>query len=855
MTATKETLAALPPLQRRMAEAWLNRFEDGWHPQKLHECMQALPAQSILRRPLLLAMIERDLAHNWQDGRSTPVENYLHDFPELGTVDEISIDLIVAEYHLRQKHAGGADLAEFAERFPSRIDELYLLLKPELFDAPAKAAAPTPTDIVQMRLKLLRAPSNTKFPSNTGLSRVPVRSTASVSEPKYAPPTEGQGATPTPTDTVDSVAGAVDIFAAVAPEQNPPAGNVPEGAWKAVETLRSKSKLGSPKPSDAVTLPRVFGPYAIDKRLGAGGRSATFDAQDTRCDRRVVIKVPILPHAKPEAARSLFQKEARATATVFHPALCPIYEIGQIESIDYFAMPFIDGETLEQVMQRQPVWRPRRAVTLVRTVAAALEVVHRQGVTHRDLRPAHILISTGELPVVIGFGHAGQTQQCTDQTTAAYVAPEVLEDQNLGGPRSDIYSLGVILHELIAGCLPGQVGRAADGSAPSPPTDSALKAIIAKATAPTAQDRYGSMRDLFLELNNYLETNLADLSTEVDGSAKALASRRSDPGTGSGADTGSETYGQMSELRKMSSSVMPGGKRTTTAAHRRSSPWVWYAASAVLGAVFMLTLLILANRNPRNSNSTVATDPKNPKVPAHTGKTSKEPVAGQATMESLLKELIAATSAPSREKLLRQIKERNNAPQDIALIQAKIGEDVWPADSTAETNGKSVLLAALKGIDFNEILPALEQAASYKTVTSIPMRIWACTEAADFGIGEQVEPRWRRILLTALLEDPSSKVRYHAAHVLRSRKFPPDDEMLKALHKRITDDNWLISDDKDSPSKGRNDDSRVEALETLCHVADDRVRDALAMAKKSRNPKVRGWAHEAFREKFPLENP
>src|SRR5713226_6126535 len=102
MTGTSETLAALPPLQRRMAEAWLTRFEENWHDQKLRECMRALPTQSTLRRPLLLAMIERDLAHHWEQGRQSSVEAYLKEFPELGGPEEVPVELIAAEYALRQ---------------------------------------------------------------------------------------------------------------------------------------------------------------------------------------------------------------------------------------------------------------------------------------------------------------------------------------------------------------------------------------------------------------------------------------------------------------------------------------------------------------------------------------------------------------------------------------------------------------------------------------------------------------------------------------------------------------------------------------------------------------------------------
>src|SRR5579871_1716712 len=127
MPVPSETIAALPPLQRRMAEAWLARFDENWNEQKLRECMAALPAQSSLRRPLLIAMIERDLARRWSSGQQFHVENYLKDFPELGIAADLPLELIAAEYKIRQEK-GGADLTEFAERFPTRVDDLYVML-------------------------------------------------------------------------------------------------------------------------------------------------------------------------------------------------------------------------------------------------------------------------------------------------------------------------------------------------------------------------------------------------------------------------------------------------------------------------------------------------------------------------------------------------------------------------------------------------------------------------------------------------------------------------------------------------------------------------------------------------------
>lgn len=855
MSVTKETLAALPPLQRRMAEAWLTRFEDGWHPQKLYECMQALPPQSILRRPLLLAMIERDMGHHWQDGRAAPVENYLSDYPELGSVDEIPIELIATEYRLREKHTGNADLSEFAERFPSRIDDLYVLLKPDIFDTPIKPAAPSPEDRKKKRLMLLQAPPDSPLPvgeTEVGDRPANVAKKKELDLPEQVP--IGAAANPTPPEEADPTAGEVDLFAASeqpkAQTTNSVAVQPAESMWLDVEKLRDNNKTTKKKPAvpEVFIPPQGFGRYIIEKKLNEGVQAVLYEARDTQLERRVVVKVPNFPPEDRDAARAIFHREGRAAATVFHPSLCPIYDIGQIDKIDYLTMPFVEGEALSEIMKRQPVWPQRQAVYLILKVASALDVAHRQGVVHRDLRPTHIVLTTSEIPVIVGFGRAGRPERYDDPTNAAYIAPELLNDQRSGGPRSDIYSIGVILQRLVTGRLPGQAGS--PGESAEPAIDSAIRSVIRKATATSPEDRYGSMRDLILELNNIMQSSRSVADTDLPFGPSHPG--RSGPSTSEpvplpvNTDSGVASA-QMSELRKLTNSVTPSGKPAPVPYYRRGSPWWWYVASGVAGAVLMLTVLTLGSKFAHMPDPD--TPPNNLTVDTRTS-TAKQPPPKEPTFDELVKALMAAPPGKEREDAAYRFKKRNNSPEEIAFLQTKIAEDVWPEGSTADTNGKNALLLGLKEIDFKEILPALEQAASPKTTANYQLRLWACTQATEFGIADVTELRWLRIVINAMLEDPSNKVRRVAAQLLR-RFSGPEEETVKALIRRITDDNWIVDTSSDSPSKGRVDDSRAEALETLRQLADDRVKDALLAAKKSRNPKVRGWAEEAYREKIP----
>lgn len=159
MSAATQTIASLPPLQRRMAQVWLMRFQQAWHVEKLKECMQALPPQSSLRTPLLLAMMECDLELSWKDGRAVAVSDYLKDFPELGGIDQIPTALFIAEFNARHRH-GRADLADFAERYPTRIDDIHLVLQPRTNGGSAGQSASDPSQSKLMRrLQLVRAPA------------------------------------------------------------------------------------------------------------------------------------------------------------------------------------------------------------------------------------------------------------------------------------------------------------------------------------------------------------------------------------------------------------------------------------------------------------------------------------------------------------------------------------------------------------------------------------------------------------------------------------------------------------------------------------------------------------------------
>src|SRR5262245_8341633 len=214
----------------------------------------------------------------------------------------------------------------------------------------------------------------------------------------------------------------------------------------------------------ARALPETFGRYRIVRPLGEGGMGSVYLAQDTQLDRLVALKVPRLGDDEQPAPHELarFFREARAAASLSHPNLCPIHDVGEIGGTPYLTMAYLEGRLLSDIIESGPMAQ-RSCALIVRRLAQALQGAHARGVIHRDLKPSNIMINTRNEPVVMDFGLARRehpmetrlTRTGTALGTPAYMPPEQIRGEpDEIGPASDIYALGVILYELVTGRLP-----------------------------------------------------------------------------------------------------------------------------------------------------------------------------------------------------------------------------------------------------------------------------------------------------------------------------------------------------------------------------------------------------------------
>jgi formylglycine-generating enzyme required for sulfatase activity len=241
-------------------------------------------------------------------------------------------------------------------------------------------------------------------------------------------------------------------------------------------------------------------------------------ARDSQLDRLVALKVPRLgddERPSPEFLKRFF-REARAAAALRHPNLCPIWDVGEHESMPFLTMAYVEGYPLSQLVEPTRPLSQGQAARIVGKLARAMQEAHARGVIHRDLKPSNVMIDSGGEPVVMDFGlarfsdlaDARVTRPGTLLGTPAYMAPEQIHaEPNEVGPACDVYALGVILYELLTGRLPFQgpvlsILSRIQTEAPPPPSDYRsdldpdLEALCLKAMARNPADRYASMVEL-----------------------------------------------------------------------------------------------------------------------------------------------------------------------------------------------------------------------------------------------------------------------------------------------------------------------------------------------------------------------
>jgi serine/threonine protein kinase len=263
--------------------------------------------------------------------------------------------------------------------------------------------------------------------------------------------------------------------------------------------------------ADQLVIGGQLGSYLIDSVIGRGGMSVVYRAKHLRLGMWVAIKVLAPQLGADDAFRERFLREAQMAATVDHPNVIPIHDMGVHESSLYIVMRYVSGGDLKALLAESGPLAPDRALALLKPIASALDAAHANGLVHRDVKPANVLIQRSQTGVVehvylTDFGIAKSSAATPGLTgtgmfigTIEYMAPEQLESREVG-PQTDVYALGATFYQCLTGRIPFERELSEGGRPPTGPLDPvatlrpglppALDGVFARALARDAADRY-----------------------------------------------------------------------------------------------------------------------------------------------------------------------------------------------------------------------------------------------------------------------------------------------------------------------------------------------------------------------------
>jgi serine/threonine protein kinase/formylglycine-generating enzyme required for sulfatase activity len=360
--------------------------------------------------------------------------------------------------------------------------------------------------------------------------------------------------------------------------------------------------------------------YEILSKLGEGGMGEVFLAEDTSLRRKIALKVLRSDSTSDDRARMRLIREAQAAAALEHPNICAIYEVGESDGQTFISMQYVQGETLDTYVKHKSIDLPH-ILNIAIQVADALAEAHSLGIIHRDIKPANIMITARGSVKVMDFGLAKVFQQAEGTQSEAetvqlistqgaiigtlpYMSPEQVRGEMLDG-RSDIFSFGVVVYELLTGQQPfAQKSSAATASAiltadPPPlarfakelPTE--LERIVSKALRKEVDERYQTIKDLLLDLRS-LKDEL-DFQHRLERSSSSESYQLRPASTAEHADTAVLA----ATMKLPGTPTVVSGSAVTTGESGQSFKWKWLVGIAALVIVGVVGWLVWRTTNMR----------------------------------------------------------------------------------------------------------------------------------------------------------------------------------------------------------------------------------------------------------------
>jgi serine/threonine-protein kinase len=270
--------------------------------------------------------------------------------------------------------------------------------------------------------------------------------------------------------------------------------------------------------------------YVLERELGAGGMASVFLAHDSRHNRKVAIKV-MHPELAAIIGPDRFLKEIETTANLQHPNILPLFDSGRVDGTVFYVMPYVQGESLRKRLMRETQLPVTDAVRIAADIAAALDYAHRQGVIHRDIKPDNVLFHDGralvaDFGIALAWSHREGGNRLTRSGvslgTPQYMSPEQASGEQNLDPRTDIYSLGVVLYEMLAG-KPPFTGSSAQAI---------FQQVLSEEVPPLVPRRKSVPRHVAAAVDRALEKLPADRWQSAAKFAEALNDPRSTSGIG-----------------------------------------------------------------------------------------------------------------------------------------------------------------------------------------------------------------------------------------------------------------------------------------------------------------------------------
>ncbi|MBN8580615.1 MAG: serine/threonine protein kinase [Anaerolineae bacterium] len=338
------------------------------------------------------------------------------------------------------------------------------------------------------------------------------------------------------------------------------------------------------------------GPYQVIEQLGQGGMASVYKAYHAALDRYVALKVLHQAFNEDSTFISRFQREAKVVAKLEHPNIVPVYDFAEHEGRPFLVMKFIEGDTLKARMSAGPL-TAKEIEQVVETVGSAVGYAHRQGVLHRDIKPSNVLISTENVMYLADFGlariaQAGESTLSADSImgTPQYISPEqAMGKKDLDG-KTDVYSFGVMIYEMVVGQVPFNADTPFSiihdhiytplplPKSVNPSVPDSVQRVLLKSLAKNRDDRYATVEELIAAFKSaWLEAGMPMRGTTI-----TVGSAVSAPAV----------VPAKNQARSEKSAREPNPLKSQK---KKRSPWMWVSVGVIVSLCFCITLFAIRN--------------------------------------------------------------------------------------------------------------------------------------------------------------------------------------------------------------------------------------------------------------------